>query len=374
MAFHRQRAQQAAASRQPDGPFSDFLGRLRGEVLRLVQDEGQLHPVDVPAQHSQLLHGPPRALQERRHLADLALYAEVGGEAAAHAAKLRLLDVVQAEIVGGFGDAEIHAGVARGPDAHVLAEDRAWLAHDVLRQDLHVVEVDGVGDRTAHADGVPVVEDLDARLVGTNEHVQQAVAQILGAVQQAPGEVVGGAGGKRAEVLGATEPVPAVFSPDGGADSRLVAKGAAGLAGDGGEDGAVVHHGLEETLLLFRACELQQKVDDGAVHVESEPGGRAPLGDPGQDHRVGQGVGADAAVFPWHHERQQPGVPQVLVVLERETGFPVNGLGPFGELLAAQGFGEFDPGLELLWNLKSHHERGGQDTGVTRGRPGCSGG
>ena len=158
-------------------------------------------------------------------------------------------------------------------------------------------------------------------------------------------------------MLGAVEPVLAVLLADGGADGRLVAKGAPGLARDGGEDGALVHHGLEVALLLLRACELQQEVDDGAVHVEGEPGGRAPLGDPGQDHRVGQGVGADAAVFPGHHESQQPGVPQVLVVLEGEPRLLVDGLRPGGEFLPAQGLGEVDPGLELFWNLKSHHER-----------------
>ena len=40
-------------------PFGDLLGGLRGQVLRLVQDEGQLHPIDIAAQDSQLLHGPP---------------------------------------------------------------------------------------------------------------------------------------------------------------------------------------------------------------------------------------------------------------------------------------------------------------------------
>ena len=221
------------------------------------------------------------------------------------------------------------------------------------------METNGIGDRAAHADGVPVVDDLDARLVGANQHVEEPVGEVGGAVQQAPGEVVGGAGGKRAEVFGAVEPVPAVLVPDGGAYRQLVAEGAPRLAGDGREDGPVIHHRLEEVLLLIRAGELKEEVDDGTVHVEGEPGGGASLGDPGQDHRVGEGVGADAAVLPGHGQRQQPGVPKILVVLEGEPRFPVDGLRPDGELLPAQGLGHLNPSAELFWNLECHHECGG---------------
>src|SRR5882672_8042896 len=72
----------------------------------------------------------------------------------------------------------------------------------------------------------------------------------------------------------------------------------------------------------------------------------------GRHHHVGREVGTEPAVDPGHADLQQPGLAQIVVVLERERGLAVVARGARRELLAPERGGELDQ-LALLRREKS---------------------
>src|SRR5581483_6383506 len=169
------------------------------------------------------------------------------------------LRVLEQERKGRFSDPQVHRGVAERETGQVDGEELARAADDRLLLDEAVV-ADGVADGAAHSERVPALLDGDTGPLAWQQRGDDALARRAGPGEQSGDEVVVGRIAERAEVLQATYLVAAGHRVEDCLERQLVAEARFRLAGDGGDELALLNHLSEVALLRLSVPRASTKV------------------------------------------------------------------------------------------------------------------
>ncbi len=262
--------------------------------------------------------------------------------------------ILNGEIVSGLCDAHV-GGRERGE--HVRPAHRRLVVHAARHELLdiaheHIVEQDVARHRAAHAERIPVAADRESRRIGGHGDVHRVARGAIGLVFGAQHAVVVRGAGQGGEDLLAVEQPAALDLGCGRAERRLAGRGRAAFGKRLRVDLALLDdalevHGAIGFMLLAIGRRHVERFGQGAaphrgarVHVERECGGAAIPADGCGDDAIGGEISAQPAVLLRYAQPKQPGIAQIVVVLEWKTRFTIVLGGARGELLLAQRFGQ----------------------------------